>query len=63
MMNLRKQRINNEKYVSRAYTVEQLIYILSTEVPKDAELEVSAGDRAPDVEVWYDKGTNTVIFK
>jgi hypothetical protein len=55
--------IYNEKYVSRAYTVEQLIYILSTEVPKDAELEVSAGDRAPDVEVWYDKGTNTVILK
>ena len=55
--------IYNEKYVSRAYTVEQLIYILSTEVPKDAELEVSAGHRAPDVEVWYDKGTNTVILK
>lgn len=55
--------IYNEEYVSRAYTVEQLIYILNTEVPKDAELEVAGGDRAPDVEVWYDKGTNTVILK
>lgn len=55
--------IYNEEYVSRAYTVDQLIYILSTELPGDAEIEVAGGDRAPDVEVWYDKDTNTVILK
>ena len=55
--------IYNEDYVALATTVEQLIYILSTEVPKDAIIEQAAGERPPDVEVWYDRDTNTVILK
>lgn len=57
--------IYKEGYVSRAYTVEQLIYILSTEIPKDADIEVDAsyGEHTLSVEVWYDKDTNTVILK
>ena len=55
--------IYKEEYVSRAYTVEQLIYILSTEVPKDADIETAIGEHSLSVEVWYDKDTNTVILK
>ena len=57
--------IYKEEYVSRAYTVDQLIYILNTEVPKDADIEVDAsyGEYTLSVEVWYDKDTNTVILK
>ena len=55
--------IYNEDYVALATTVDQLIYILSTEVPKDATIEMAEGERSPDVEVWYDKDTNTVILK
>ena len=55
--------IYNETYVALATTVDQLIYILSTEVPKDAVIEQAAGERSPDVEVWYDRDTNTVILK
>ncbi len=55
--------IYNEEYVALALNVDQLIYILSTRVPKDAAVEQAGGDRSPDVEVWYDKDTNTVILK
>ena len=55
--------IYNEVYVSRAYTVEQLIYILNTEVPKDADIETAVVTPSLSVEVWYDKDTNTVILK
>ena len=55
--------IYNETYIALATTVDQLIYILSTEVPKNAIIEMAEGERSPDVEVWYDKGTNTVILK
>lgn len=55
--------IYNEEYVSRAYTVEQLIYILSTELPGDADIETAVAEHSLSVEVWYDKDTNTVILK
>ena len=53
----------NEEYVSRAFTVDQLIFILDRYVPKDADVEIAVGERHLDVEVWYDKDTNTVILK
>ena len=52
-----------EDYVDIATTVDQLISILSTKVPRDAAIEQAEGYRSPDVEVWYDKDTNTVILK
>ena len=55
--------IYNEDYVALATNVEQLIYILSTEVPKDATIEMAGGEHSPDCGVWYDKETNTVILK
>ena len=55
--------IYNETYVALATTVDQLIYILSTEVPKDATIDVVSYEHKADVEVWYDKDTNTVILK
>ena len=55
--------IYNEDYIALATTVEQLIYILSTEVPKDATVDVASIEHSADVAVWYDKDTNTVILK
>ena len=57
--------IYKEDYVSRAFTVDQLIFILDRYVPKDADVEVDAsyGEHTLSVEVWYDKDTNTVILK
>ena len=55
--------IYNETYVALATTVNQLIHILSTEVPRDATVDVAAYDHKADVEIWYDKDTNTVILK
>jgi hypothetical protein len=55
--------IYDEEYISRAYTVEELINILSNDVPKYASIEIVCSERTPVVEVWYDKGTNTVILK
>jgi hypothetical protein len=52
-----------EDYIDIATTVDQLISILSTKVPRDATIEQAEGARSPDVEVWYDKDTNTVILK
>ena len=55
--------IYNETYIALATTVDQLIYILSTEVPKEATVDVASLEHTADVEVWYDKDTNTVILK
>ena len=55
--------IYHETYIALATTVDQLIYILSTEVPKEATVDVAAYEHKADVEVWYDKDTNTVILK
>ena len=55
--------IYNEVYIGTANNVDELIVILRKKVPAVASIEMSAGDRAPDVEVWYDKDTNTVILK
>ena len=55
--------IYNEIFIGVAPTVSSLLYILSTYVPKDAAIEMGGGDRQCNVEVWYDKDTNTVILK
>ena len=55
--------IYNETFIGVAPTVSSLLYTLSTYVPKDATIEMAEGERSPDVEVWYDKDTNTVILK
>jgi hypothetical protein len=55
--------IYNETYIGIATNVDELIVILRTKVPAFATIEQAVGDRSPDVEVWYDKGTNTVILK
>ena len=61
--------IYNEVYVGTASTADELIDILlsiKTHVPSAfaaASIIQAGGDRAPDVEVWYDKDTNTVILK
>ena len=55
--------IYNETFIGVAPTVSSLLYTLSTYVPKDATIEMGGGDRQCNVEVWYDKGTNTVILK
>ena len=56
--------IYNEEYIGIATTVSDLINILiNTEIPNNAAIEVAGGERSPDVEVWYDRDTNTVILK
>lgn len=55
--------IYNEDYIALATTVDQLIYILSTEVPKEAAIEIAGGERSPDCGIWYDEDTKTVILK
>jgi hypothetical protein len=55
--------IYNETYVGLARDVEDLIVLLKNEVPLNATIEQAEGARSPDVEVWYDKDTNTVILK
>ena len=55
--------IYNETYIGIATNVDELIVILRTKVPVFATIEQACGDRSPDVEVWYDDSTNTVILK
>jgi hypothetical protein len=55
--------IYNETYIGVATNVDELIVILRTKVPVFATIEQAEGARSPDVEVWYDKDTNTVILK
>ena len=55
--------IYNETYIGLAKDVEELIVLLRARVPMRATIEQAEGARSPDVEVWYDKDTNTVILK
>ena len=56
--------IYNEDYVALATTVDQLVDIIITHgIPGSATIEMAEGERSPDVEVWYDRDTNTVILK
>jgi hypothetical protein len=56
--------IHNEEYISRAYTVEELISVLSNDIPAGANITIAfGGGNRIAIEVWYDKGTNTVILK
>ena len=55
------------EYISRAYTVEELINILSNDVPEGADIQLAswsvAAHSSPIVEVWYDESNRTVILK
>ena len=55
--------VYNEEYIKTASTVKELITILETKVPPDATVDVCSSDYCADTEVWYDVGTNSVIFK
>jgi hypothetical protein len=55
--------IYNETYVGTARDVEELIILLKNEVPLFATVDVASYEHKADVEVWYDKDTNTVILK
>jgi hypothetical protein len=56
--------IHNEEYISRAYTVEELVNILSNDVPKGANITIAfGGGNRIAIEVWYDESINTVILK
>jgi hypothetical protein len=55
--------IYNETYIGTARDVEDLVVLLRNEVPMNASLEVAFVYRSSNVEVWYDKDTNTVILK
>ncbi len=56
--------IHNEEYISRAYAVEELISILSNDVPDGADITIAAGGgNRIAIEVWYDERINTVILR
>lgn len=53
----------NEVYIGTANNVDELIIILRKKVPAMAFIEMSDSCASSDVEVWYDKDTDTVILK
>ena len=55
--------IYNEKYVATVATAKELISILNEKVPTDATVDIASYEYCSGVEVWYDKDTNTVLFK
>jgi hypothetical protein len=56
--------IHNEEYISRAYTVEELVSVLSKDIPKGANITIAfGGGNRIAIEVWYDESINTVILK
>ena len=56
-------QVYNETYIGTACRVEELICLLSSKVPKLATVDIASLEHTADVEVWYDKDTNTVILK
>lgn len=56
-------QIYQETYVGSATTVNELIIILKENVPKDASIDIASLEYTANVEVWYDRDTNTVILK
>lgn len=55
--------IYKEKYIDTVLTCRDLISILSSKVPVDADIEMDFAERSIAVEVWYDEETNTVLLK
>lgn len=56
--------IHNAEYISRAYTVEELVNILYKDVPEGASITIAAGGgNRIAIEVWYDESINTVVLK
>ena len=56
-------KLYNETYIGLARDVEELIVLFRARVPMSATIEQAEGARSPDVEIWYNKDTNTVILK
>ena len=52
-----------ERYIGTANNVQELIDILSVEVPSIASIEIVASYHCVNAEVWYDESENTVILK
>lgn len=52
-----------ERYIGTANNVQELIDILSAEVPSTASIEIAGSYHCINAEVWYDEGTNTIIIK
>lgn len=59
---MRTQVKYNEEYVGTARSVVGLLTLLK-KLPNGATIEISNIEHYMDTEVWYDEGTNTVIFK
>lgn len=55
--------VYEEKIIGTARTVKELLELLSEKTPQDASIEVYSSGYCTDAEVWYDKGTNTVLLK
>lgn len=56
--------IYNETYKGTARDVYDLIVLLTDEeIPRNATVDIASLEHTADVEVWYDKDTNTVILK
>jgi hypothetical protein len=56
--------IYNETYKGTARDVYDLVVLLTDEeIPRNATVDVASLEHTADVEVWYDKDTNTVILK
>ena len=55
--------IYNETYIGTARDVEDLVVLLKGNVRSNATIELASRYPSPEVEVWYDKDTNTVILK
>ena len=62
-MMIYEEVIFEEQYVGTATTVQELISLLSENVPADATVDMGSSCHCSDAEVWYDKDTNTVILK
>ena len=55
--------VTGERYIGTANNVQELIDILSEEVPAIASIELAASYHCVNAEVWYDEDINTVILK
>ena len=53
----------NEKLIGTAWSVGELLTILSTVPNSSTTIELKYSGYTSGVEIWYDEGTNTVILK
>ena len=55
--------VHDEVYIGTARDVEDLVVLLKDNVRSSATIELASRYPSPEVEVWYDRETNTVILK